>query len=113
MVRSMQDLPGMYEAATVEDVYAAYAGLALDDASLFSCVGVSGTEAPQVRTRQALLSISITPCDDLPHHHHHPQVKAPAAQAGGAAADAYAALAAAMRKAGGEISYPTETLTPI
>jgi hypothetical protein len=77
-LKCIHDLPGMYELATIEDVYAAYAGLALDDASLFSCVGVSGTEAPVVKP-----------------------VAASAAGRPGAAADAYAALASAMRKAGG------------
>jgi hypothetical protein len=77
-LKCIHDLPGMYEQATIEDVYAAYAGLALDDASLFSCVGVSGTEAPVVKP-----------------------VAASAAGRPGAAADAYAALASAMRKAGG------------
>lgn len=45
-LRCISDIPAMYEAATVEDVQQAYAALAVDDKSIFSCVGVSGPAGP-------------------------------------------------------------------
>ena len=41
-LQCIRDFPLMFEAATVEDVYHAYSGLALSDNDIFSCVGVSG-----------------------------------------------------------------------
>lgn len=38
----IRDLPAMYEAATVADVYDAYQYLLTDDDHLFTCVGTSG-----------------------------------------------------------------------
>ncbi|KAJ0973563.1 hypothetical protein J5N97_021522 [Dioscorea zingiberensis] len=44
-ISCIKDLTLLYEAATVEDLYLAYQYLKVDDASLFSCVGVAGAKA--------------------------------------------------------------------
>ncbi|KAJ0988100.1 hypothetical protein J5N97_006456 [Dioscorea zingiberensis] len=44
-ISCIKDLTLLYEAATVEDIYLAYQYLKVDDASLFSCVGVAGAQA--------------------------------------------------------------------
>ncbi|CAK9871880.1 unnamed protein product [Sphagnum jensenii] len=44
-VGCLRDLPHLYEVTTAEDVYNAYNYLSLDDGSLFTCIGVAGTEA--------------------------------------------------------------------
>ncbi|KAG0461737.1 hypothetical protein HPP92_022034 [Vanilla planifolia] len=41
----IKDLASIYEAATIEDIYMAYQYLKVDDASLFSCIGVAGTQS--------------------------------------------------------------------
>jgi hypothetical protein len=46
-LQCIADLPAMYEAATVDDVYHAYSGLSLGDDDIFSCIGVSGQTASQ------------------------------------------------------------------
>jgi predicted Zn-dependent peptidase len=43
---AVRDLRAAYEAATVDDVHEAYSRLALDDASVFVCVGTSGPAPP-------------------------------------------------------------------
>ncbi|KAL4457809.1 hypothetical protein ABPG75_012674 [Micractinium tetrahymenae] len=40
----LRDLRDMYEAATVDDVYDAYAQFKFDDESVFTCIGTSGKE---------------------------------------------------------------------
>lgn len=44
-ISCIKDLTALYEAATMEDVYIAYNQLKIDDDSLYSCVGVAGTQA--------------------------------------------------------------------
>lgn len=44
-ISCIKDLTLLYEAATIEDIYLAYQYLKVDDASLFSCVGVAGAQA--------------------------------------------------------------------
>lgn len=44
-ISCIKDLTALYEAATIEDVYIAYNQLKIDDDSLYSCVGVAGTQA--------------------------------------------------------------------
>ncbi|CAM6097186.1 unnamed protein product [Calypogeia fissa] len=44
-VGCIRDLPYLYEVATADDIYNAYNHLCLDDDSLFTCIGVAGTEA--------------------------------------------------------------------
>lgn len=44
-ISCIKDLTALYEAATIEDVYIAYDQLKIDDDSLYSCVGVAGTQA--------------------------------------------------------------------
>ncbi|XP_043709867.1 stromal processing peptidase, chloroplastic-like isoform X1 [Telopea speciosissima] len=41
----IKDLPLLYEAATIEDIYCAYKHLKVDEDSLFSCIGIAGAEA--------------------------------------------------------------------
>ncbi|OWM81129.1 hypothetical protein CDL15_Pgr007160 [Punica granatum] len=43
-ISCIKDLTALYEAATIEDVYLAYDQLKIDDNSLYSCVGVAGTQ---------------------------------------------------------------------
>ena len=45
-VSCIADLPAMYEAATVEDLYEVYQQLGLDDGEVFTCVTVAGKEDP-------------------------------------------------------------------
>ena len=44
-VGCLRDLPYLYEVTTADDVYNAYNYLSLDDNSLFTCMGVAGSEA--------------------------------------------------------------------
>ncbi|KAK8964765.1 hypothetical protein KSP40_PGU008233 [Platanthera guangdongensis] len=44
-VSCIKDLTSLYEAAIIEDLYTAYQYLKVDDASLFSCIGVAGTQS--------------------------------------------------------------------
>ncbi|XP_020590342.1 stromal processing peptidase, chloroplastic [Phalaenopsis equestris] len=43
----IKDLTLLYEAATIEDIYVAYQYLRVDDASLFSCIGVAGQQSSE------------------------------------------------------------------
>lgn len=43
-ISCIKDLTLLYEAATIEDIYVAYQYLKVDDASLFSCIGVAGEQ---------------------------------------------------------------------
>lgn len=44
----LRDLVTMYEAATVDDIYEALQHFNLDDNNVFTCIGVSGKEPPQL-----------------------------------------------------------------
>ncbi|KAL8110200.1 hypothetical protein AgCh_026060 [Apium graveolens] len=44
-ISCIKDLTMLYEAATIGDIYLAYEQLKIDDDSLFSCIGVAGTQA--------------------------------------------------------------------
>lgn len=44
----LRDLVSMYEAATVDDIYEALQHFNLDDNNIFTCIGVSGKEPPQL-----------------------------------------------------------------
>lgn len=44
----LRDLVSMYEAATVDDIYEALQHFNLDDTNVFTCIGVSGKEPPQL-----------------------------------------------------------------
>ncbi|KAJ6873741.1 hypothetical protein NC651_032553 [Populus alba x Populus x berolinensis] len=44
-VSCIKDLTSLYEAATIEDIYAAYEQLKVDEDSLYSCIGVAGAQA--------------------------------------------------------------------
>ncbi|XP_031474223.1 stromal processing peptidase, chloroplastic isoform X2 [Nymphaea colorata] len=41
-ISCIRDLPWLYEAATIEDVYVAYNQLKIDEDSLYSCIGIAG-----------------------------------------------------------------------
>ncbi|RZC65954.1 hypothetical protein C5167_009648 [Papaver somniferum] len=43
-ISCIKDLPSLYEAATIEDIYQAYDQLKIDEDSLFSCIGVAGPQ---------------------------------------------------------------------
>ncbi|KAG8388150.1 hypothetical protein BUALT_Bualt02G0096000 [Buddleja alternifolia] len=49
-ISCIKDLISLYEDATVEDVYIAYEQLKIDENSLFSCIGVAGSQAGEVVT---------------------------------------------------------------
>ncbi|KAK9135528.1 hypothetical protein Syun_014858 [Stephania yunnanensis] len=44
----IKELQLLYEAATIEDIYIAYEHLKVDEDSLFSCIGVAGSQAGEV-----------------------------------------------------------------
>ena len=44
----LRDLIQMYESATVEDICEALAEFNLDDESVYTCIGVSGKQAPEL-----------------------------------------------------------------
>eukprot|EP00262_Sarcandra_glabra_P006852 TRINITY_DN19408_c0_g1_i1.p1 TRINITY_DN19408_c0_g1~~TRINITY_DN19408_c0_g1_i1.p1 ORF type:complete len:1305 (+),score=239.03 TRINITY_DN19408_c0_g1_i1:116-3916(+) len=44
-ISCIKDLPSLYEAATIEDIYLAYEHLKVDEDSLFSCIGIAGAQA--------------------------------------------------------------------
>ncbi|KAL3693392.1 hypothetical protein R1sor_007043 [Riccia sorocarpa] len=44
-VGCIRELPYLYEVATADDIYNAYNHLCLDDDSLFTCIGIAGSEA--------------------------------------------------------------------
>lgn len=44
-ISCIKDLTLLYEAATIEDVYLAYDQLQVDENSLYSCIGVAGSQA--------------------------------------------------------------------
>lgn len=46
-ISCIKELTLLYEAATIEDIYVAYQYLKVDDASLFSCVGVAGEQSSE------------------------------------------------------------------
>lgn len=46
-ISCIKDLPFLYEAATIEDIYLAYEQLKVDDNSLYSCIGIAGAQTPQ------------------------------------------------------------------
>jgi len=52
-VSCIADLPAMYEAATVEDLYEVYQQLGLDDGEVFTCVTVAGKEDPALAAAAA------------------------------------------------------------
>ncbi|KAL7152707.1 hypothetical protein ABFS83_04G116200 [Erythranthe nasuta] len=54
-ISCIKDLISLYEAATIEDVYIAYEQLKVDDNSLFSCIGVAGSQAGEVATGSVVL----------------------------------------------------------
>lgn len=47
-VLCLRDLKVMYEAATVEDIYHLYNHFNFDDNNIFTCIGISGKEAPVI-----------------------------------------------------------------
>ncbi|XP_073037223.1 stromal processing peptidase, chloroplastic [Primulina eburnea] len=49
-ISCIKDLTSLYDAATVEDVYVAYAQLKIDENSLYSCIGISGSQAGEDAT---------------------------------------------------------------
>ncbi|KAG9143853.1 hypothetical protein Leryth_011525 [Lithospermum erythrorhizon] len=44
-ISCIKDLTSLYEMATIEDIYLAYEQLKIDESSLYSCIGVAGTQA--------------------------------------------------------------------
>ena len=47
-ISCISDLPAMYEAATVDDLYEVYGALGLEDGETFTCVTVAGKEDPAI-----------------------------------------------------------------
>ena len=54
----LRDLPYLYEVATADDVYNAYNYLSLDDTSLFTCMGVAGTEVDKEAVTEEIIGMS-------------------------------------------------------
>ena len=52
-VSCISDLPAMYEAATVDDLYEVYAQLGLGDGEIFTCVTVAGDTDPAIARKKA------------------------------------------------------------
>ena len=52
-VTCIGDLPAMYEAATVEDLYEVYRQLGIGDGDIFTCVTVAGAEDPALAAPKA------------------------------------------------------------
>ncbi|KAF6159744.1 hypothetical protein GIB67_030002 [Kingdonia uniflora] len=46
-ISCIKELPSLYEAATIEDIYQAYEHLKVDEGSLFSCIGIAGANATE------------------------------------------------------------------
>lgn len=44
-VSCIKDLTSLYEAAIVEDIYLAYDQLKIDESSLYTCIGIAGSQA--------------------------------------------------------------------
>ncbi|KAL6517914.1 hypothetical protein OROMI_033615 [Orobanche minor] len=44
-ISCIKDMTSLYEAATVEDIYSAYEQLKTDENSLYSCIGIAGSQA--------------------------------------------------------------------
>ncbi|XP_065861526.1 stromal processing peptidase, chloroplastic isoform X2 [Euphorbia lathyris] len=49
-ISCIKDLTSLYEAATMEDIYLAYEQLKVDENSLYSCIGVAGSQAGDENT---------------------------------------------------------------
>ncbi|XP_051119262.1 stromal processing peptidase, chloroplastic [Andrographis paniculata] len=49
-ISCIKDLTLLYEAATVDNVYAAYEQLKIDENSLYSCIGIAGSQAGEAVT---------------------------------------------------------------
>ncbi|KAF9602274.1 hypothetical protein IFM89_026362 [Coptis chinensis] len=61
-IACIKEMPLLYEVATIEDVYLAYEFLKVDEDSLFSCIGVVGSQAglfPLTTTELHLFSLAI------------------------------------------------------
>lgn len=58
-ISCIKDLTSLYEAATIEDVYLAYEQLKIDENSLFSCIGVAGSQAGEAITVSILEEESV------------------------------------------------------
>ncbi|KAF9602275.1 hypothetical protein IFM89_026363 [Coptis chinensis] len=61
-IACIKEMPLLYEVATIEDVYLAYEFLKVDEDSLFSCIGVAGSQAglfPLTATELHLFSLAI------------------------------------------------------
>ncbi|KAL5713697.1 hypothetical protein ACHQM5_015750 [Ranunculus cassubicifolius] len=60
-IACIKDMPLLYEAATVEDVYLAYQQLKVDEDSLFSCIGVAGAQAGEEPVDEIIEVESLQP----------------------------------------------------
>ncbi|KAL0380284.1 UNVERIFIED_CONTAM: Stromal processing peptidase, chloroplastic [Sesamum angustifolium] len=58
-ISCIKDLTSLYEAATIEDVYLAYEQLKIDENSLFSCIGVAGSQAGEAVTASIVEEESV------------------------------------------------------
>ncbi|KAL3617633.1 hypothetical protein CASFOL_037954 [Castilleja foliolosa] len=58
-ISCIKDLISLYEAATVEDVYVAYEELKIDENSLYSCIGVAGSQAGEAATDSIIEEESV------------------------------------------------------
>ncbi|KAF9601664.1 hypothetical protein IFM89_021716 [Coptis chinensis] len=62
-IACIKEMPLLYEVATIEDVYLAYEFLKVDEDSLFSCIGVAGSQAGETipESLEELESDSVHP----------------------------------------------------
>lgn len=63
-VLCLRDLKVMYEAATVEDIYHMYNHFNFDEQHVFTCIGISGKDAPVVPENYLSSGFSIDEDDD-------------------------------------------------
>ncbi|GLU00162.1 hypothetical protein SLE2022_175480 [Rubroshorea leprosula] len=53
-ISCIKELTSLYEAATIEDIYLAYEQLKVDEDSMYSCIGIAGTNAGEEITPASL-----------------------------------------------------------
>jgi predicted Zn-dependent peptidase len=93
-VSCIADLPAMYEAATVEDLYEVYQQLGLDDGEVFTCVTVAGKEDPALAAAAAAFGAPVEGDAGM-------RAAAAAAASLGMAMNGGMAIAEALKKMGG------------
>ena len=106
-VSCISDLPAMYEAATVDDLYEVYQALGLGDGEVFTCVTVAGKEGPALKvaaappTAAAAAAAAAAAFGQQPGEDAGMRAAAAAAASLGMAMNGGLAIAEALKKMGG------------